>query len=185
MMKIKINLATYKYQSTAIPVILAAALFSFAVLYSVYNMHSYVTVTRQTAAYEKTLRRLKAESPSKGGRLSRGRMDALRGKVGFINNIIIKKSFSWTRFFSALEQTVPDRISIIEISPSFDDGTVQVQGMARSMKDILTFVDRLDSSREFSDAQLMRHTERKLKSGTRERLFFTLSVSYEGESEAS
>jgi len=182
MKKIYINLATHRYQSTAVPAMLAAALFLLAALYSAYNVYTYRAVARQTAAYEKTLARLKADGGARGPGADRVDVKALANKVEFINSIIIRKGFSWSQFLFSLEQSVPANVSIVEISPRFDEeGTVLLKGMARGMTDILGFVDNLGSSSGFSEAKLLRHTEKKLAEGTQERLFFSLSVRYVGE----
>ncbi len=182
MKKIDINLSTYKYQSTAIALILAVSVFFAAALYSVYNVYTYGVTGRQAAIYEKEIKRLRADVPSDVPRLNREEVQALAKKVALVNSVIIRKSFSWTEFLSDFEQTVPKRnISIVDISPSFRDGAIHVKGAARRMKDVLKFVDMLSGSSEFSGATLEKVTEQKKpKSGTLENLVFTLSVTYVG-----
>jgi Tfp pilus assembly protein PilN len=69
-------------------------------------------------------------------------------KVDFINSIILKKSFSWTGFFSRLEDCLPGSSYILSLAPTLvDDSRVQVRFkvVLQSLDDLLKLISNLQA----------------------------------------
>jgi hypothetical protein len=82
-------------------------------------------------------------------RLDRPESTAKINEIGFLNHLILRKSFSWTRLFNVLEQIVPENVHFVNLAPSIDaDGgvTLSLGVRARSMGDMTKFVRRLEDS---------------------------------------
>lgn len=85
-------------------------------------------------------------------RLDRPESAAKINEIGFLNHLILRKSFSWTRLFAVLEETVPENVHFTNLTPSIapDGGVTLSLGVrARSMTDMTKFVRRLEDSPQF------------------------------------
>ena len=77
------------------------------------------------------------------------------------NDLIDRRTFSWTELFNRFEMTLPDEVRITAVRPKIDPkrGTVlTVTVMARSVDDVNEFIDSLEATGAF--AQLVRVDER-------------------------
>jgi len=82
-------------------------------------------------------------------RLDRPESTAKINEIGFLNHLILRKSFSWTKLFADLEQIVPENVHFLNLAPTIDaDGgvTLSLGVRARSMGDMTKFVRRLEDS---------------------------------------
>lgn len=98
-----------------------------------------------------------------------------QAEVDLVNDIIIRKSFSWTAFLSLLEASLPDSSYITSLIPSFSgERTValKIKLVSRSLDDLLTFLNNLNA----------RKFRYRLESESREeegRLVSEISLTYE------
>jgi Fimbrial assembly protein (PilN) len=87
-------------------------------------------------------------------RLDRPESTAKLNEIGFLNHLILRKSFSWTKLFNVLEQIVPENVHFTSLAPNIDaDGgvTLSLGVRARSMGDMTQFVRRLEDSPLFEN----------------------------------
>jgi Tfp pilus assembly protein PilN len=71
-----------------------------------------------------------------------------QSEVDLVNDIIIRKSFSWTEFLSLLEASLPDSSYITSLVPSFSgERTVglKIKLVSASLDDLLTFLNNLNA----------------------------------------
>ena len=76
----------------------------------------------------------------------------------FLNGLIARKSFSWTRVFMQLEQIMPPRLHVVSISPELQaTNTVEVHlTVAGTSRDAaVELVKRLEQSPSFRDARIV------------------------------
>jgi len=69
------------------------------------------------------------------------------------NDLIDRRTFSWTELFNRFETTLPDEMRITSVRPQIEKGQFRVTMtvVARSVEDISQFMDRLKKSGSFSD----------------------------------
>jgi Tfp pilus assembly protein PilN len=79
----------------------------------------------------------------------------LRKEVAFANDLIFRKTFSWTEFLSDLEARVPPDVAVGRIQPSFATGMVLIGGTARSLKELTRLIIQLQSDPTFEDVFLL------------------------------
>ncbi len=82
------------------------------------------------------------------------------------NDLIDRRTFSWTELFNRLEATLPADVRIMAIRPQLDPdrGTVLTINLtARSVDDVDTFMEALDATGAFAD--LLPRTERMRDDG--------------------
>ena len=115
----------------------------------------------------------------------------VQGKIAFANLLAEKRAFSWTRLLSELEETVPPNVSIGSVKLDFQQSTIVVDGLARSLQDVNVFVQSLQTHRAFQRAVLAKHEVHKGRDGgvvtlpieggmdpPRHDIDFTLAVEY-------
>lgn len=76
----------------------------------------------------------------------------------FLNGLIARKSFSWTRVFMQLEQIMPPRLHVVSISPALQSSTntmeVHLQVAGTSREAAVELVKRLEQSPSFRNARI-------------------------------
>jgi type IV pilus assembly protein PilN len=77
----------------------------------------------------------------------------------FLNGLIARKSFSWTRVFMQLEEIMPPRLHVVSISPELQPKTntveVHLSVAGTSREAALELVKRLEQSPSFRDARIV------------------------------
>jgi len=81
----------------------------------------------------------------------------------FLNGLIARKSFSWTRVFMQLEQIMPPKLHVISISPDLQSNTNTVEvhlTVAGTSRDAaVELVKRLEQSPSFHDARITEESQ--------------------------
>lgn len=164
MNKIEINLASVKLRKDMSLYVLITLSFLLAI-FTIYNAYGYFN-NRQTI--EKLDVRMKTLVSAGQIDMRTGKEPAqadakdaeqLKRRVEFINLIIARKAFSWSWLLTELEKRSPDGLYLVQISPDFSGQKIAVSGVARSMNEVLQFVDRMSSSGSLKDVYLVKHSE--------------------------
>jgi len=109
--------------------------------------------------------------------LATGNAPLKLAEIEMLNQLILKKSFSWTRLFANLERITPENVRLVNLRPFFDEPTsrtgltMEIRG--RSLADATLFLRTLEQSQAFTDVILASEVE----SGNGETQF-TLSSFY-------
>lgn len=87
---------------------------------------------------------------------------SMREQSQFLNNLIMRKSFSWTLVFEDLEQVMPQRLHVVSLRPEFNEQNamlldMKVLGDSRAAP--IELVHRMEGSDCFKNAQLVGETE--------------------------
>lgn len=123
-----------------------------------------VQAWRERSAAHERLRELEArqaELTAEQQRLeaelrSPGTYDQLE-RAHFLNEMIQRKSLSWTKLFFDLQERLPARVRIRSLAPSLrDDGRLQVELRVggQSAADVIEFLQALDEGGKFQDIVL-------------------------------
>jgi hypothetical protein len=83
-----------------------------------------------------------------------GSAAAKLSEVEFLNALLVRRSFSWTRLFSSLEDLTPDEVYLLGLRPFTDDEGkigINIALRARSLGDAAGFVRTLERSGVFGD----------------------------------
>jgi hypothetical protein len=89
-----------------------------------------------------------------------------RQRSQFLNGLIVRKSFSWTRAFADLEKIMPTRVHLLKIEPELNvDNQLKIKmTVAGNSRDkALDLVRKLETSNEFKHAAIEKETT---KTGT-------------------
>lgn len=76
----------------------------------------------------------------------------------FLNGLIVRKSFSWTRVFMQMEQIMPPKLHVVAISPELQRDTnsmeVHMRVAGTSREAAVELVKRLEKSPSFRNARI-------------------------------
>jgi type IV pilus assembly protein PilN len=88
----------------------------------------------------------------------------------FLNGLIARKSFSWTRVFMQLEEIMPPKLHVVSISPELHPTTntveVHLTVAGTSREAAVELVMRLEQSPSFRDARIVEESVAKAKEST-------------------
>jgi hypothetical protein len=77
----------------------------------------------------------------------------LAGSTREANDLIDRRTFSWTSFLGLIEHTLPLDVRLVDVSPRVEQGTFRVSMtvIARDLSDLGTFIDALRDTAAFRD----------------------------------
>lgn len=175
MRKITINMAAREKKSAIAPAAAAGALI-LAAIFTWHSVDSYMRNRSQIQIMQERAAALEKSLPKglrTGGPAVRTDQKSLLEDIEFVNDYAYRKSFSWTALLSQLEEGLPNDVHLVQISPEFKSGKVNVTGFTRSMDSALAAVDMLGRA-GFQDVFLLKHS-RDGKTGL---ILFDISAVY-------
>jgi Tfp pilus assembly protein PilN len=102
-------------------------------------------------------RELLKEAQQEGLDLSEAALQALPKEIEFANQLIEKRSFSWTRFLTELERAIPQRIAVNSIRLDPSNATIMLTGSARALEDVTTLTVTFQDHPQFKEPVLGQH----------------------------
>lgn len=104
-------------------------------------------------------RELLAKVGREGMDLSDAGIQLLPKEVAFANQLIAKRGFSWTRFLSELEQSIPPRIAVNSIRLEPVNSMVHLTGSALNLEDVTALTVMFQDHARFKDPVLGQHRD--------------------------
>jgi type IV pilus assembly protein PilN len=165
MSEFDLNLSTrpfpaYRLTNLLLAVVLAVLVFVTA--WQAYGFTRYSSLAREIRDSERTAR---VESEALGRRLGELQLQlntpqasAKLTEIGFLNNLIARKSFSWTEVFANLESLVPDSVHLTSLRPDISpDGRIlmHMEVRGKDIEAVSQFVKALERSTVFRDVIVM------------------------------
>lgn len=160
----RINLSS-RYRSALAPLCMlligSCAMLSMGILW---NIGQAFLGYQQTLTIEAELDRVRqqddqliAEARHEGIDLSEAVLQRLPAEVELANQLLEKRTFSWTKFLSGLEQAIPPQLALSSIRLDAGGTTVHLTGTAMSLEDITAFTIGLQDHPSFKDPVLAQH----------------------------
>lgn len=118
-------------------------------------------------------RELLREAQQEGIDLSEAALVVLPKEIEFANQLIEKRSFSWTKFLAELERAIPQRIALNSIRLDPANSTIMLTGSAKALEDVTTLTVTFQDHPQFREPVLGQH--RDMGNGLVE---FDLSIKY-------
>ncbi len=104
-----------------------------------------------------------------------------REKAVFVNALIARKAFSWTRVFTDLEKIMPPRVHLVSIRPEVKDNRLSVHitigGDSRDRA--LELVHNLENAPRFTDAHLAAENTQATPSQNGDTIQFEVTAFYD------
>jgi Tfp pilus assembly protein PilN len=83
-------------------------------------------------------------------------------EIGYLNSLIVRKGFSWTRVFSVLEQMIPQGVHLTSLRPDVGENgrlILHIDVRGKNIVDVSDFIDLLEKSDLFEN--VVPHFEEK------------------------
>ncbi len=97
------------------------------------------------------------QAKNEGIDLSEGALRRLSSEVDLANQLLEKRTFSWTTFLTELEQTIPPRLALTSIRLDQAGKTVQLTGTAINLEEVTAFTVGLENHATFKNPVLAQH----------------------------
>lgn len=189
-----LNLARHPFQNLQ-PVRRAGLLIGLlAVVLAGVNVYLYWQHFSGQGAAESGLRELREQISEETALLEAARTELagfdsseLNRKIEFVNLRILQRTFSWSRLFDLVAETLPADVRLTSLAPSFeevgagrtrvtrtDQASLEIRGEAKSSQALLEFVDRLFGHPAFAQPDLHQEAARPERGA----IAFSISVLY-------
>ena len=170
------------YRVVSLALLLFFAVISGVTVWQVYSFRHYSALAKNIREKEQTARIKKGELTNTltdlGTKLDRPVTKDKLAEIDFLNNLIIRKHFSWTTVFANLEGVIPDNVHLSTVAPEIvkDKVSLRLEIVCRSISDESEFIRRLQASPVFQDVVVSRE-ERKGTGGAGD-VGVVMTVSY-------
>ncbi len=136
-------------------------------------------VEKQANQLRERDQQLTMNAASQGIDLSYARLQALPKEVLFAKQVRQQLGFSWTQFLNDLESAVPAKVSMDSVKVNFVNGSLVLNGSAKTLDDINQLVDGLEAHPSFKHVVLSQHAYKQKKKRDKKRfIVFILTVEY-------
>jgi Tfp pilus assembly protein PilN len=156
---IRTNLSTRPFYNERIVSIWLLALLAVVVIATVFNVTRVLQYSRNDTEQGLAASRDEARATELRRSAARVRTTVDPKQIAFAsqearqaNDLIDRRTFSWTELFNRFETTLPDEMRITSVRPQIERGQFQlsVTVVARGVEDISQFMDRLEKSGAFT-----------------------------------
>ena len=100
---------------------------------------------------------LVADAKQEGIELSEQALKQLPAEVALANQLLEKRTFSWTAFLTGLEHALPPRLALSSVRLESGSSLVHLTGSAMSLEDLTAFTVGLQDHPKFKDPVLAQH----------------------------
>lgn len=190
-MRIAINLASQPYEDAqrfmrqwsltlGLVGLLTLALVAGAVL----RLRSWTVEEHRINALEAQIGQGDREIAQAQAFLNRPENRDTRDKSLILNELILRKAFSWTEVFSDLERIMPPRLHVVSIRPELtpDNQLALVMMVAgESRERALDLVRHMEKSPHFREPQIVAEATEQQPQNPADRVQFEISTLYAGE----
>jgi type IV pilus assembly protein PilN len=168
-MRLDINLATRPYEDArkfwarwGLGIGLLGVLTVFLLGLTVKDWHNAGKDRQEIARLQAQIAERDSERAKAQAYLDMAANRSTRDQSQFLNGLIQRKSFSWTRVFEDLEQVMPRNLHVVSLRPELNDQNqmeldMRVVGDNRSAA--IELVHRMEGSKHFQGAQLMSESQ--------------------------
>lgn len=163
-MRLEINLASHPYEDLRRflmlwgPVLGAVALFTLVlVAYAAAGWVRSGPVRGEMAQLRSEIAALEQEGKAAEKLAGQPQNLEVRDQARFVNGLIARKAFSWTKALAALERIVPSRVQVVSIQPELTAAQqleIRMVVAAGKREHVLDLVRRLEESERFRRAQV-------------------------------
>jgi Tfp pilus assembly protein PilN len=165
---IRTNLATRPFYNEAAVRAVLVLVGVAALAATVVNVTRVIQLSRRNTEYLRQARSDEAQAGELRSSAARFRasvdvkaIDRASVEARQANNLIDRRTFSWTELFNRFETTLPDEVRITTVRPALDPRrgiVLTVLVVAKDVDDVNEFIEKLESTGAFAD--LLAHENR-------------------------
>ncbi len=155
------NLSTRPFYNERLIALALGTVLVLAVAASVFNVTRVVRLSRNDTQLGTQAARDEARAADLRAQAARLRASVDPGQVAFAssearraNDLIDRRTFSWTELFNRFETTLPDEVRIVAVRPTLDRArgiVLAINVVARNNDDISQFIEKLEATGAFRE----------------------------------
>jgi Tfp pilus assembly protein PilN len=155
---IRTNLSTRPFYNDRAVSLWLLAFLVVVVAATVFNTNRVLRYSRSdtelgtnAAQDESRAKELKASAAKIRGSVDSKQIERASNEARLANDLIDRRTFSWTELFNVFEQTLPDDARITAVRPKIERGRfgLQISVVARGVEDVNAFMNNLVASGRF------------------------------------
>ena len=168
-MRLDINLATRPYEDARRfwlqwgSIVAGVGLLTLILVFSALSGWFSASKDRQTIRkLQNDIAERNAEKTKAEAFLNLTQNRSTRDRSQFLNELIRRKAFSWTRVFEDLERVMPPRVHLVSIHPELNEGNqlaIKMQVAGDSRERALDLVRRMEASPHFQQTTVEKETQ--------------------------
>jgi type IV pilus assembly protein PilN len=151
-MNFTINLATRVYVDGRKLNICIGAIVLLLLSWIAFSAYSFIDNLGQLRKFTDYKTRLAAKSGK--ATVSEGDYTKFLARVKTANNILLRKSYDWLALLESLERLVPSGVALRTLEPVEKGESLRITASARNFPAVRSFVEALESSKEFTEIYL-------------------------------
>jgi Tfp pilus assembly protein PilN len=123
--------------------------------------YSYAILLDEAAQWEAALAKTTAPKPHVTSTQAGAQAVRLDQEVEQANDVIRRLSLPWNELFKAMEDAAIDKVALLSVQPDPQQQVVNLNGEAKAYADVLTYLERLDSSETLTKVRLVSHETKR------------------------
>jgi len=181
-----LNLTTRPFPAYRAVNVACAGILAVLIVLSVWQVVGFMKYSKLARSVHPQEQEVRVEAESLGqhvaelgSRLDRPESTAKLNEIDFLNHLILRKDFSWTRLFATLEEIVPENVHLTNLTPDIAANgavTLHLGVQARSIADVTVFIKRVEMSPLFENVVVM--AEQKGEQPASKDVIVTLTAIY-------
>jgi hypothetical protein len=138
-------------------VVLALTAFNITRIVSLSRQNTELSATSVSERDEAAQLRREAAQIRAG--INQAELNTIVAAVQEANVLIDQRTFSWTKFFNRIEETLPADVMLTEVQPSFHEGKtfISMTALGRRTEDVDEFIEKLEATGHFDDVLPKQH----------------------------
>jgi type IV pilus assembly protein PilN len=156
-MRYTINLATRTYLDQRLFKKVAYSSIIILLIITAWNVISVSLNWGKQSSINNEIEAIYSKLGAKPGGVSDADFTNQKSHIKFYNEIIERKTKNWLDLLDLLENVTPDGISLSSLAPGKNQEDLKLEGRARSFKSVQQYLEKLESSKNFSNVLLLSH----------------------------
>ena len=157
---LKSNLATRPFYNDRLVGLTLAVVALAALALTAFNATQLLSLSKERGKFDQTVgkyaddtRLLENKTASLRSTLDVANLKLLRIGADEANDLIDKRTFSWSEFLAVIEKTLPMGARVVEVSPKPEKNVmnIDITVVCKTSGDLEAFVQALDKSNQFKD----------------------------------
>ncbi|MDD2540670.1 MAG: PilN domain-containing protein [Desulfuromonadaceae bacterium] len=156
-MRFTINLATRTSLDHRLLNRLAFCAIAILVVVSGWNISRLMSLMSEQKRITTEIAAIQSSIGARPNGISETDLSQQKAQIRFYNEIIQRKSIDWLRTLELFENSTPEGVSVSLLAPDKKTDEWKLQGRARSFEIVRKYLEKLDTSENFSNVLLLSH----------------------------
>lgn len=157
-MRFTINLATRTYLDHRLLNRLGFCVIALLLVITAWNVSRVSSNMGEQSRLNTEIAALETRLGAKPGEISEAEISRQKSRIRFYNGIIERKSTNWLSLLELFEAVTPEGIALSSLAPGKDEEW-KLDGRAGSFKGVQRYLEKLETSENFTDVMLLSHQD--------------------------